>query len=113
MTTKAEELSSLFKNENELIAAILQDEITNQVLMLGWMNRKALELTIDSGKVTFWSRSRNEIWLKGETSGNFQEVRSISLDCDRDALLIKVRSLGPACHTGEVSCFHNNLSDES
>lgn len=99
----------IFKSEDDLVAAVLQDHSTNQVLMLAWMNRAALELTLQTGKATFWSRSRSAIWVKGETSGNYQKVLSIALDCDKDALLIKVESDGPACHTGEVSCFNNEL----
>lgn len=101
----------IFKSEDDLVAAVLQDHSTNQVLMLGWMNRAALELTLQTGKATFWSRSRSAIWVKGETSGNYQKVISIALDCDKDALLIKVESDGPACHTGEISCFSNELGE--
>ena len=103
------DLNQVFKEEGQLIAAILQDHRTNEVLMLGWMNREALQLTLETGVVTFWSRSRSEIWVKGSTSGNTQEVASVTLDCDSDALLIRVKSHGPACHTGETSCFHNQL----
>jgi phosphoribosyl-AMP cyclohydrolase len=106
------ELNQIFNGERDLIAAVLQEQSTNEVLMLGWMNREALKQTIDTGRVTFWSRSRNSLWVKGETSGNFQDVVSVTLDCDHDALLIKVKSLGPACHTGESSCFHNALTKE-
>lgn len=106
MELSSGELDEIFEAENSLIAAVLQDEETNQVLMLGWMNREALELTLSTRRATFWSRSRKSIWVKGETSGNLQDVVSMAIDCDRDALLIKVRSHGPACHTGEVSCFH-------
>ena len=112
MELSVREMDEIFEEENSLIAAVLQDETTNQVLMLGWMNRKALELTVSTRRVTFWSRSRKSIWIKGETSGNYQDVVSIAIDCDRDALLIKVKSHGPACHTGEVSCFHQFV-DES
>ncbi|MBU3715991.1 MAG: phosphoribosyl-AMP cyclohydrolase [Candidatus Nanopelagicaceae bacterium] len=102
-------LDEIFKSADDLVAAVLQDHLTNEVLMLAWMNREALELTLKTGKATFWSRSRGAIWIKGETSGNYQEVISLALDCDQDALLIKVKSHGPACHTGEVSCFNSNL----
>lgn len=105
------DLDQIFKSDTDLVSAILQDHLSNQVLMLGWMNREALELTLNTGKVTFWSRSRNSLWVKGETSGNFQELESIAVDCDADALLIKVKSHGPACHTGQVSCFHNQPSE--
>ncbi|MEY3008367.1 MAG: phosphoribosyl-AMP cyclohydrolase [Candidatus Nanopelagicaceae bacterium] len=109
METSAVDLNQLFKDEQSLIAAILQDVSTKEVLMLGWMNRESLELTLSTRKATFWSRSRNAIWVKGETSGNFQEVNSISLDCDRDAILIQVKRHGPVCHTGEISCFSEPL----
>lgn len=92
-----------------LVAAILQDDSTNEVLMLGWMNQAALDATLKTKRVTFWSRSRGELWVKGETSGNYQELVSLQYDCDGDALLIRVKSLGPACHTGSASCFHNEL----
>lgn len=103
------DLLARFTNPSELVAAVLQDNESGQVLMLGWMNREALEKTLETNRVTFWSRSRNELWIKGATSGNYQELISISADCDGDALLIKVRSHGPACHTGEKSCFHNPI----
>jgi len=74
------------------------------------MNREAFEKTLESKRATFWSRSRNQLWVKGESSGNFQDVISISIDCDRDELLLKVKSHGPACHTGEQSCFHESIS---
>ncbi|NDE12104.1 MAG: phosphoribosyl-AMP cyclohydrolase [Actinobacteria bacterium] len=99
----------IFANSESLIAAILQDHSTGQVLMLGWMNQEAYERTLATKRVTFWSRSRNQIWIKGESSGNYQDVVSIEIDCDRDALLIKVKSHGPACHTGEQSCFHESI----
>lgn len=99
----------IFANSESLIAAILQDHASGQVLMLGWMNQEAYERTLATKRVTFWSRSRNQIWIKGESSGNYQDVVSIEIDCDRDALLIKVKSHGPACHTGEQSCFHESI----
>lgn len=102
--------ASIFKDEKTLVAAILQEGDTGEVLMLGWMNREAFERTLESKRATFWSRSRNQLWVKGESSGNFQDVISISIDCDRDALLLKVKSHGPACHTGEPSCFHESIS---
>lgn len=103
--------ASIFKDEKTLVAAILQEGDTGEVLMLGWMNREAFEKTLESKRATFWSRSRNQLWVKGESSGNFQDVISISIDCDRDALLLKVKSHGPACHTGEQSCFHESISN--
>jgi len=92
-------------NEAGLIPAILQDSLSGQVLMLGYMNREALELTLKKKEAVFWSRSRACIWHKGETSGNVQRVESIHLDCDADTLLVKVRPAGPTCHTGDISCF--------
>ena len=98
---------------NGLIPAIAQDARTNQVLMLAWMNQESLAKTIESRRATYFSRSRNEIWVKGETSGNFQEVEEILFDCDGDAILLKVNQNGNACHTGEKSCFHNDLLEIS
>lgn len=88
-----------------LVPAIVQDDATGQVLMLAYMSRESLARTLEIGQTVFWSRSRQELWHKGATSGNTQDVVSIHLDCDGDALLVKVRPAGPACHTGEVSCF--------
>ncbi len=93
-----------------LIAAIAQDAETNEVLMMAWMNQEALEKTIATKRATYFSRSRNSLWVKGETSGHFQEVIAISFDCDGDAVLLKIYQTGAACHTGERSCFHNELS---
>ncbi len=96
-----------FKKGDGLIPVIIQDEATHQVLMLGYMNQESWEETLKTGKVTFWSRSRRKLWLKGETSGHVQEVKGIYLDCDGDTLLIKVNQIGgAACHTGYKSCFH-------
>ena len=92
-------------NENGLVAAIVQSENTSEVLMLAWMNEESFRQTLATKQAVFWSRSRNEIWHKGATSGNTQEVRSIAIDCDGDALLIRVAENGPACHTGLPSCF--------
>ena len=92
--------------QGELIAAIAQEESTGEVLMLAWMNKEALLKTLETKRVTYWSRSRNMLWIKGETSGNTQELISISYDCDGDALLVKVHQKGAACHTGERTCFH-------
>lgn len=94
---------------NALVAAIVQEDETGSVLMLAWMNRAALDATLATKRVTLWSRSRNELWVKGETSGNFQEVLSMRYDCDGDAILIRVKSHGPACHTGATSCFYNEV----
>lgn len=103
------DIAALLKNDLDLIPAIAQDAKTSEVLMLAYMNRQSLALTLKSGRATYWSRSRNELWEKGATSGNTQRVLSISLDCDGDAILIKVEQSGAACHTGEQSCFHNQV----
>ncbi len=101
-----------FKKGNDLLPVIVQDASTNKVLMLGYMNEAALEKTVAEGKVTFYSRSKQRLWTKGETSGNFLEVVSIKEDCDQDTLLIKVNPIGPVCHTGADTCFEeNNRSD--
>jgi phosphoribosyl-ATP pyrophosphohydrolase/phosphoribosyl-AMP cyclohydrolase len=88
-----------------LAPAIVQDASSGEVLMLAWMNRESLRRTLESGQATFWSRSRGELWVKGSTSGNTQAVRAVRLDCDRDAILLRVDPAGPACHTGARSCF--------
>ena len=88
-----------------LVAAIVQQHDTREVLMLGWMDDEALHRTLTSGRVTFWSRSRGEYWRKGDTSGHVQHVRSVALDCDGDALLVRVHQVGAACHTGDHTCF--------
>ena len=99
-------------DERGLLPAIVQDVDTGQVLMLAWMNAESLALTQSTGETHFWSRSRRELWHKGATSGNTQRVVELTLDCDQDSLLIKVRPAGPACHTGAVSCFFNSLERE-
>ncbi len=88
-----------------LVAAVAQDADTGQVLMVAWMNEEALAATLETGRVTYWSRSRQELWRKGDTSGHVQHLVSAQLDCDGDALLLKVKQTGAACHTGTVSCF--------
>jgi phosphoribosyl-AMP cyclohydrolase len=93
-------------NEQGLVPAILQDSQTREVLMLAWMNAEAFELTRQTGRAHFWSRSRQALWLKGETSGHFMNVVEIRFDCDEDTLLVLVRPDGPACHTGNISCFY-------
>lgn len=100
---------ALLKNPTDLVAAIAQDWQSGEVLMLAWMNREALASTIATGRATYWSRSRNELWVKGATSGYTQTVTSIDLDCDGDAVLLKVQQVGGACHTGERTCFHNHV----
>ena len=96
-------------NSEGLIPVIIQQYNTKEVLMLAWMNKESLEETIRTKKTCFWSRSKKRIWRKGETSGNIQEVKDIIFDCDHDTILIKVDSKGPACHTGEYSCFFNKI----
>jgi len=99
-----------FKKGDGLIPVIIQDASTDEVLMLGYMNRESWEKTLETKKASFWSRSRNKLWVKGETSGNFQEIKEIYLDCDGDTLLLKVDQRGgAACHTGFRSCFHQQF----
>ncbi len=95
-----------------LVAAIAQDAETGEVLMLAWMNAEALARTLETRRATYWSRSRGEIWVKGETSGHTQEVVEVRVDCDQDAVLLKVRQTGGACHTGRESCFYR-IADAS
>ncbi|WP_114785044.1 bifunctional phosphoribosyl-AMP cyclohydrolase/phosphoribosyl-ATP diphosphatase HisIE [Botryobacter ruber] len=94
-----------FEKTGGLVPAVIQDDLTGQVLMLGYMNQEALDKTQQEGVVTFFSRTKNRLWTKGETSGNFLDVVSIAEDCDNDTLLIKVKPNGPTCHTGSTSCF--------
>ena len=96
-------------DSNGLVHAIVQDAETQQVLMLAYMNAESLQLTLERGETYFWSRSRSEIWHKGATSGNFQKVVEIYLDCDADTLLVYVQPIGPACHTGQQTCFYRQL----
>lgn len=98
--------SSLKFNEAGLVPAIAQDADTNEVLMLAWMNAEAIEKTLETRKVTYWSRSRQSFWIKGETSGHTQELVDFRYDCDRDCILVMVRQSGPACHTNRRSCFY-------
>ena len=95
----------LKRNEVGLVPAIVQDATTKAVLMMGWMDDEALARTLASGRSTFWSRSRQEYWVKGETSGHIQQVLEVRLDCDGDTLLLLVDQTGPACHTGTTTCF--------
>lgn len=101
-------------DEKGLIPAVVVDSITKKVLTVAYMNRESLQISMEKGMTCFWSRSRQELWLKGETSGNYQHIVSITADCDKDALVVVVEKCGPACHTGEESCFHNPVwqSDE-
>ena len=98
-------------DEKGLVSAIVQDDGTGRVLMLGYMNPEALERTLGGENVWFYSRSRSELWLKGETSGNYLKVKSLHLDCDGDAILVKADPVGPTCHTGEESCFFKPLTE--
>jgi phosphoribosyl-ATP pyrophosphohydrolase/phosphoribosyl-AMP cyclohydrolase len=107
------QIDTLSFDENGLIPAIVQDDRTGNVLMLAYMNKESLQKTIDTKETWFFSRSRQELWNKGATSGNRQIVKNLSLDCDSDAILVQVTPLGPACHTGEVTCFHKQIFDEA
>jgi phosphoribosyl-AMP cyclohydrolase len=95
----------LKRNDAGLVPAVVQQHDTGEVLMLGWMDDEALHRTLTTGRGTYWSRSRNEYWVKGETSGHAQHVVEVRLDCDGDTLLVKVDQEGPACHTGDRTCF--------
>ena len=106
------ELANRLSDPSALIPAIAQDAVTGEVLMLAYMNHAALTQTLSTKAATYWSRSRNELWVKGATSGHTQEVISVSLDCDSDAILIKVKQVGAACHTGDRTCFHTELISE-
>ena len=96
-------------NEQGLIPAIIQDAATGDVLMVAWMNEVALRKTLETGQTYFWSRSRKELWHKGDTSGNVQRVLGVRVDCDGDTLLVQVEPAGPACHTGKETCFHREF----
>ncbi|HOC01222.1 MAG TPA: phosphoribosyl-AMP cyclohydrolase [Verrucomicrobiota bacterium] len=98
-------------NAEGLIPAVIQEESTGRVLMLAWMNRGALEKTLELGQTVFWSRSRRKLWIKGETSGHVQRVKSVAFDCDGDTLLIQVEQAGAACHEGYKSCFYRAAED--
>lgn len=106
------DVQAMLRDGVELIPAIAQDANSGEVLMLAYMNRESLAITIESGRATYWSRSRNELWEKGATSGHTQKVISIAIDCDGDALLIKVEQEGAACHTGERTCFHREIETQ-
>lgn len=102
----APEIAARLKRDaNGLVCAVVQSHETRQVLMVGWMDDEALHRTLTTGRATYWSRSRQELWRKGDTSGHVQLVRSVSIDCDGDALLLQVDQVGPACHTGASTCF--------
>ena len=98
-----------FNKMNGLIPAIIQDDKTNEILMLGFMNKEAWKKTIKTKSVTFWSRSKNRLWTKGETSGNFLIVKKVYIDCDNDTILIKAQPKGPTCHTGNKTCFFKEI----
>lgn len=102
---KAEVATALKRDAAGLVCAVVQQYDTGEVLMVGWMDDEALHRTLRSGRVTFWSRSRGEYWRKGDTSGHVQHVQSVALDCDGDALLVRVDQIGAACHTGARTCF--------
>jgi phosphoribosyl-AMP cyclohydrolase len=102
---KFELFAALKLNEQKLIPVIAQDATSNEVLMLAWMNKEALMNTLETGHVTYWSRSRQKLWTKGETSGHTQKLVEARIDCDGDTLLLRVEQHGPACHTGEPNCF--------
>jgi len=104
------QLDQLKFNAQGLIPAVIQDVDSNAILMLGYMNLESLTITLSEGRTCFFSRSRQTLWRKGETSGNIQYVREIWADCDLDCLLIKVKQIGPTCHTGKPSCFFNSIA---
>jgi phosphoribosyl-ATP pyrophosphohydrolase/phosphoribosyl-AMP cyclohydrolase len=106
-------IATLRFDSQGLIPAIVQDADTKEVLTLAYMNAESLQLTLETGETYFWSRSRGELWHKGETSGNTQKVIEILVDCDADTLLIRVQPSGPACHTGERTCFYRRLEREN
>lgn len=101
-----------FDKGSGLIPCVVQDARTNQVLMLAYMNAESLQKTQETGLATYWSRSRQELWVKGETSGHYQHVKQILIDCDEDTILIKVDQEGAACHTGKYSCFYRTIEGE-
>jgi phosphoribosyl-AMP cyclohydrolase len=103
-------LQGLKFDASGLIPTVVQDAVNGQVLMMAYMNEEAVKRTIESGRVTFWSRSRQKYWVKGETSGNIQVVQELSVDCDQDCLLIKVEQTGAACHEGYRSCFYRRVT---
>lgn len=103
------DFSTLKFDQSGLIPAIIQDIDSRQVLMLGWMNLFSLQKTLDTGLITFWSRSREKLWTKGESSGNFLFLKKMFVDCDQDSLLLLVNPTGPTCHTGNISCFFHQI----
>lgn len=105
------DVTSLTFNADGLIPVIAQEEATGEVLMMAWMNAQAIEKTLETGQVTYWSRSRQAFWIKGETSGHTQKLVDFRVDCDRDAILVIVHQTGPACHTNRRSCFYTAVRD--
>ncbi|MDX5383180.1 MAG: phosphoribosyl-AMP cyclohydrolase [Rhodobacterales bacterium] len=103
--------ATLVYNDAGLIPAIAQDDVTDEILMMAWMNAEAVARTLQTGHVTYWSRSRQSFWIKGESSGHRQELVDLRVDCDRDCLLVRVRQTGPACHTNRRSCFYTAVRD--
>ena len=99
-------------DDRGLVAAIAQDHLSGEVLMVAWMNREALEQTLERRVACYWSRSRQKLWVKGETSGHFQIVKEILIDCDQDAVLLKIEQTGGACHTGYRSCFYRRVEED-
>ena len=108
--TRAAFVDAVSFNEEGLVPVIAQSAATGAVLMMAWMNRDTLERTLSTGEVTYWSRSRGQVWRKGETSGHTQHLVEAFVDCDGDTLLMKVDQIGPACHTGAPSCFYRKVS---
>jgi phosphoribosyl-ATP pyrophosphohydrolase/phosphoribosyl-AMP cyclohydrolase len=111
--SEAIDAAAIAFDDDGLVPCVVQDWQTGEVLTLAYMNRESLERTIESGETHFWSRSRGELWHKGETSGNVQRVRTLRYDCDADAVLALVEPAGPACHTGERTCFHRSLGEQA
>lgn len=105
--------TSLTFNTDGLLPAIAQDNTSGEVLMLAWMNAEAVARTLETKQVTYWSRSRQQFWVKGATSGHVQKLVSMAMDCDKDCLLVKVEQTGPACHTGRRSCFYTDITEGS
>jgi phosphoribosyl-AMP cyclohydrolase len=108
-----ETIEKLVFNDQGLIPVITQDATSKEVLMMAWMNQSALEKTLVTGRMTYWSRSRNSFWVKGETSGHIQELVKMSIDCDGDAILCQVKQTGVACHTGRANCFYLEVDRKS
>ena len=109
IAVRPEDLANVKYDDHGLVPAIVQEHGTGQVLMLAWMDDEALHRTLTTGRATYWSRSRNEYWVKGETSGHVQHVKSVAVDCDGDTLLVTVEQTGAACHTGNHTCFYTPL----